>query len=399
MSVRTLARQLIGAGAAVLAITTTAQAQLPPNIKIALGMPLSGPLTLNGEEVRDGAQLAVDAINAKGGVKGRSKIELIVADTRCNPTNAVNATQRLISQGIDLFVGEYCSSASLAIMPVLAETGIPQITLSYAPSITGKARTANAVRIGPSAGLQMAPVAKYAVTVNGNKRFASLTTNDDFGRSMAEAFSAAVKKLGGEVVDFQYYQFGADFSTYLTKIKNLGVDGLLMVGLGNDTVSFTKSYFELGLTMNIYGGDNFSDVQYVQKQKPKPQNLYFPWLYDEGAARDKSVAPPPAYVKEFAAAFQAKYNKAPTRNNVWGYASVEVFRQAIEQIDSIDKKKLAAHLHSGAQFRTPFGDLKFAPCGQAENRNGIGKFEGDSMLFLRDKSWGDDVVPGLCPDV
>jgi branched-chain amino acid transport system substrate-binding protein len=381
-----------------LGLAPAVHAQLPATVRMGLVMPFSGPLTLNGEEVKEGADLAVALINAKGGIQGKAKIELITGDTRCNPTNAVNATQRVISQGIDLYIGNYCSSASLATMPLLAQAGIPQIVLSYAPSITGKARTPNSVRIGPSAGLQMAPVAKYAITVNGNKKFASLTTNDDFGRSMADAFAQAVKKLGGEVVDFQYYAFGADFSTYLTKIKNMGVDGLLFVGLGNDTVSFTKAYYELGLKMNIYGGDNFEDAQYLAKQSPKPQNLYYAWLYNDDSKRADGVSAPVPYVKDFVTAFKAKYGKQPTRNNVWGFATVEIFRQAIEQTGGVDKKKIAEYLHSGAKFKSPFGDMMFAGCGQADNRNGVGKFQGEDKLFLKDKNWGDDVVPTLCPD-
>lgn len=387
---------LLPALVAGLTFADGALAEVPAKTRIAVAMPLSGPLTLNGQEVMEGAMLASEMINAKGGILGKSKVELVSVDTRCNPTEAVNATQRAISTGIDLYVGNYCSSASLATMPVLASEGIPQITLSYAPSITGSARTPNSVRIGPSAGLQMAPLAKYAITVDKNKKFAALVTNDDFGRSMAEAFASAAKTLGGEVVDFQYYKFGADFSTYLTKIKSMGVDGLVFIGLGNDTINFTKSYNELGLKMRIYGGDNFSDAQYIQKQSPKPQNLVFAWVYDDDSKRSAEVAPQPASIKAFVEAFKAKYNKIPSRNNVWGFATVEVFRQSIEKVGSLDRKAISAHLHSGATFRTPFGDLSFAPCGQSNNKNGVGKFDGESTLFLKGKDWGDDIVPPLC---
>ncbi len=375
-----------------------ASAQLPDTVRIAIVMPYSGPLTVNGQEVKEGADLAVEQINGKGGLRGKSKIELVPADDRCNPTEAVNATQRVISSGIHLYIGNYCSSAALATMPVLAAEGIPQIVLAYAPSITGSARTPNSVRIGPSAGLEMAPLAKYAVTVDKKKSFAALVTNDDFGRSMSAAFANAVKKLGGQVVDIQYYKFGADHSTNLTKIKSLGVDGMQFIGLGNDTVSFTKTYDDLGMTINIYGGDNFSDAQYIAKQKPKPQNLTYAWVYDDNAKRAAGVPEQAAYIKEFTAAFKAKYNKDPARNHVWGYAAVEIYRQALEQLGTVDKKTVSGYLHSGAVFRTPFGDLSFARCGQANNKTGVAKFVGDDQYFLKGKDWGDDVVPTLCPE-
>ena len=170
------------------------------------------------------------------------------------------------------------------------------------------------------------------------------------------------------------------------------------IGLGNDTVSFTKTYDELGLTLNIYGGDNFSDAQYIEKQKPKPQKLTYSWVYDDNSKRAADVPAQAAYIKEFTAAFKAKYNKDPARNHVWGYAAVEIFRQAIEKLDTVDKKAVADYLHSGTTFRTPFGDLSFARCGQANNRTGVGKFVGDGQYFLKGKDWGDDVVPTLCPE-
>lgn len=379
-----------------LSIAAATWGQVPDKTRIAVAVPLSGPLTLNGQEVREGAELAAEMINAKGGIMGKSRIELVPADTRCSPTEAVNATQRVLSAGIDLYIGNYCSSAALATMPVLAADGIPQIVLAYAPSITGSARTPNSVRIGPSAGLQMAPLAKYAVTVDKVRKFAAVASNDDFGRSMAAAFADTVKKLGGEVVDFQYYKFGADFSTYLTKVKSLGVDGLLFIGLGNDPINFSKSYDELGLKMRIYGGDNFSDSQYIQKQANKPQNLAFAWVYDDDSKRAAEVAAQPANIKVFVAAFKNKFGKIPSRNNVWGFATVEIFRQTVEKVGSLDRKAIASHLHSGTAFQTPFGDLTFAACGQANNKSGVGKFEGEIPYFLKSKTWGDDVVPNLC---
>jgi branched-chain amino acid transport system substrate-binding protein len=377
--------------------TSGMSADLPSSVKMAVAMPFTGPLTLNGKQVEEGAILASELINKAGGIAGKTKLNLLFGDSRCNPTSAVNVTTRLIGQGIDFYIGNFCSSASLATMPILASKGIPQIILAYAPTITGESRTPNSVRIGPSAGLQMAPLAKYAVTVIGDKKFASIALNNDFGRSMSEEFAKTVKKLGGEVVDFQYYSFGADFSTYLTKVKNMQVDAVQVVGMGNDPVTFTKTFHELGLKMNIYANDNFCDRQYLEKMKPKPQNLYFPWLYNDNSKRMKGVEGPDSWITEFVKAFEKKHNRKPTRINAWGYACVSIFKEAIEATGTTDKKKIAEYMHSGAKFKTPFGEMGFASCGQAENRNGLGKYDGEEKIFVKGKRWGDDVVPSLCP--
>lgn len=398
MKTTRIARILVWCAAILLLGAMTAgAADLPKSVTIAVAQPLTGPLALNGKEVMQGAELAAELVNKAGGISGKAQIKLVEGDTRCNPTHAVNATQRLINQEIDFYVGNYCSSASLATMPILATAGIPQIVLSYAPSITAEARTPNSVRIGPSAPLEMAPLAKYAVTVKGDKTFAAIGLNNDFGRAMTEEFAKTVAKLGGKVVDFQYYQFGADFSTYLTKIKNMDVDAVMVIAMGNDTVSFTKSYYELGLKMNIYGGDNFADTQYVNKQKPKPQNLIYPYIYQDDSPKSSEVPDRDAWVLEFVTAFKNKHGKEPTRNNAWGYACVMVFNQAVAATGTADKARISEYLHSGAEFETPFGKFGFQSCGQSVNKAGIGTFKGDGKYFLTSMTWGDDVIGNLCP--
>ena len=372
-------------------------AQLPARVKIGVCQPLTGPIALNGQEVKAGADLAVELVNKEGGIKGKTKIELVYGDDRCSPTDGVNATQRLIAQAIDFYIGNYCSSVALATMPILAAEGIPQIVLAYAPAITAEARTPNSVRIGPKAPLEMAPLAKYAIKVKGDKKFAAVALNNDYGRSLAKAFAKTAKELGGTVVDFQYFPFGSDFSTYLTKVKNMNVDGVLIVAMGNDTISFTKSYFELGLDINIYGNCNFNDTQYLLKQKPKPKKLFYAWLFNDGSQRSKEVAEPDPWIKDFINRFQAKYGKMPTRNNSWGYACVRIFEQAIADIGTIDKKKIADYLHSGTKFKSTFGYFGFEWCGQSHNKCGIGKYEGGKKIFLMGKNWADDVIGDLCP--
>jgi ABC-type branched-subunit amino acid transport system substrate-binding protein len=170
-----------------------------------------------------------------------------------------------------------------------------------------------------------------------------------------------------------------------------------IIAMGNDTISFTKSYFELGLKMNIYGNCNFVDNQYMDKQKPKPQNLFYSEMFDDLSARVNDVPAPEPWIKEFVTEFQTKFGRLPTRNNVWGYACVRIFGEAVGAVGSLDKKKIAEYLHSGVKFKSPFGEMGFRWCGQAENKSLIGKFDGDKKLFLKAKTWGDDVIPDLCP--
>lgn len=377
--------------------TMDASAQLPAQVKIGVALPLTGGLAMNGKEAKEGADLAAELINKNGGIKGKVKVELIYGDDRCEPTQSINITQRLIGQGIDFYIGNYCSQSALATMPILATEGIPQVVIAYAPSITGEARTANSVRFGLSAPIEMAPVAKYAVKVKGDKTFAAIGVNADYGREDTAAFASLVEKMGGKVIDFQFFPYGADFSTYLTKVQSMNVDAINVVAIGNDPVSFTKSYFELGLKKNVYTNCNFADTQYIEKQHPKPQNLFFSDVYDDGSPRAAEMPPPDPWVKEFYKEFELKYGKKPTRNNVWGYGIMRIYEEAVSALGTTDKKKIAEYLHSGKKFKTPFGEIGFAWCGQATNRCFVGKYEGEKIFYVKGRSWAEDVIPDPCP--
>lgn len=372
-------------------------AQLPDTVKIAIVFPYTGPQALSGLQAKQGAELAANLVNKAGGIRGKTKIELVFGDDRCSPTDAVNVTHRLINQGIDFYVGNYCSSAALATMPILASSEIPQIIIGFAPSITEEARTPNSVRLCANSRFEAFPLAKYAVKVNKDKTIAFLGWNSDYGRTVGEELSKIVEKLGAKVVDFQYFPFGADFSTYLTRVKNLNVDGLVIVAMGNDMIGINKAYHELGLKINTYGNVNYIDTPFLADPTPKPENLFSTWLYDEDFPRAKEVKPPGPSVIEFKREFKAMYGKTPERNHGWGYSSVRVFEQAIAAVGTIDKKKIAEYLHSGAKFKTAFGEFGFEWCGQSNNKLGIARFKKNKVFLLKDKDWADDVLPPPCP--
>src|SRR6516164_1147570 len=127
--------------AAPAAVPTTAVAQTK-DVKVALVVPLSGPWARQGYLERLGAEMAIDDINAAGGIKsmGGAKITLVVADTGDNPEKAKNAAQRLVAQEPELVggVGAWLSSFTLAVTEVTERAELPWLTLSYSDQITNR---------------------------------------------------------------------------------------------------------------------------------------------------------------------------------------------------------------------------------------------------------------------
>ncbi len=128
--------------AALLALCPAPASAAPAEVKVALVVPLSGPWARQGLLEREGAEMAIDDINAAGGIKalGGARLKLIVADTGDSPEKAKNAAQRLVAQEPDLVggVGSWLSSFTLAVTEVTERAEIPWLTLSYSDQITSR---------------------------------------------------------------------------------------------------------------------------------------------------------------------------------------------------------------------------------------------------------------------
>ncbi len=128
--------------AALLALSPAPASAAPAEVKVALVVPLSGPWARQGLLEREGAEMAIDDINAAGGIKalGGARLKLIVADTGDSPEKAKNAAQRLVAQEPDLVggVGSWLSSFTLAVTEVTERAEIPWLTLSYSDQITSR---------------------------------------------------------------------------------------------------------------------------------------------------------------------------------------------------------------------------------------------------------------------
>src|SRR5438477_9993361 len=123
---RTGLKAALVAASAVLAIAGAAtHAQ---TIKIGVNQPLTGPVAASGNFVTNGAKIAADEINAKGGIKGLGKIELVIEDNKSNPTEAVAVAEKLIVRDkVPVIMGAWSSTYTLAVMPKLMEHKVPML--------------------------------------------------------------------------------------------------------------------------------------------------------------------------------------------------------------------------------------------------------------------------------
>src|SRR3954462_1732643 len=137
-----LTRRSLLAGASAGLIATRAWTQQPAEVKVGLLVPISGLYARPGTVMREGAEMAIDHINAQGGIKalGGARLKLVVLDSGDTTEKAKNAAQRMVSQETDLVAasGAYLSSFTLAVTEVTERANLPMLTLSYSDLITDR---------------------------------------------------------------------------------------------------------------------------------------------------------------------------------------------------------------------------------------------------------------------
>ena len=258
----------------VVALTAGAGAQAPP-IKIGFASAMSGPAAITGEGVKWGATLAVEEINAKGGVAGR-KLEAYFADNKAQPGEAVSAVRKLADvDQADVIIGQTHSGACLGAMPVVKEIGIPMVIEACShPQIraqSGKGGNEWTYRVALDDEIMAYTFARYIAKQNV-KSASILAMNNDFGRGAANAYDAAFKKAGVKLASTDFFDPGQpDYRPVLTRIKRAGAESILGIILASDGAPFMRQYHELGLTQKVFSRGSLGTAEFLHQIKDNPK--------------------------------------------------------------------------------------------------------------------------------
>ena len=299
-----------------------------------------GPL---GEYAVMGVNLAVEEINAAGGVMGR-KIELIAEDS-VNPQTAATKAERLIERDkVAAIIGEISSASGLAIAQVAQRNRIIFFnTGCNSDELRGKA--CNRYMFHTEAANTMYVYAAGAAHLRDGmvkgKKWYSLTADYAFGHDLLKAAKRFMQANGGEFVgDDLVPTDAADFSAYLLKIRNAKPDVVVSNLAGAQITNFMKQYVEYGLPYPVAGFAFDTAVAWGAGKS----NLIGIWpLVWSHQVKTPST-------QKFVEAFTKKYGKPP-ENQAWGdYLSTKHLAQAMAEIKSTDSTKVAEHLEKGAKF-------------------------------------------------
>jgi len=235
-------------------------------VKIGLLAPLTGFAAADGLSVLNSVKLAVEKVNKEGGVLGK-KVKLIAYDDRADAKEAVGLSRKLIQQDrvAGVVAGSY-STPTRAAAPIFQDEEIPLIS-AYAvhPDITKAGNYC--FRNGFLGTVEGKSAAFVSVTMLKAKKIALLTSDNDFGRTLAKGFREYIKTSAGdaEIVYAQTYPFKEkDFKPYLSKIKEIGPDIIFASGYYFQTGPIVNQAREMGLTMNILGEEGADSPKFLE---------------------------------------------------------------------------------------------------------------------------------------
>ena len=312
-------------------------------VRIGHLTPLTGFLGPLGEYAVMGVKLAVDEINAAGGVMGR-KIELIAEDS-VNPQTASTKAARLIERDKCVaIIGEISSASGLAIAQV-AQRNRTLFFNTGCNSDELRGKSCNRYMFHTEAANTMyVYAAGQALLRDGmvkGKKWYSLTADYAFGHDLLKAAKRFMQAIGGEfAADELVPTDAADFSAYLLKIRNAKPDIVISNLAGAQITNFMKQYMEYGLPYPV-AGFGFDTAVAWGAGKGNVTGIW-PLVWDSQVKT--------ASAQKFTDAFTKKYGKPP-ENQAWGdYMSTRHVAQAMNEIKSTDSTKLAEHLEKGAKF-------------------------------------------------
>ncbi|MCX7854387.1 MAG: ABC transporter substrate-binding protein [Anaerolineae bacterium] len=337
----------------VLATMVAACKPAPKALKVAILAPLSGDVATFGASTRDGALLAIEEWNAKGGLLGR-QIEAVVEDSQCEAEPAASAANKVISQDqVKFIIGEVCSKASIPVSEIATANKVVQISpTSTNPKVTideagnAKPTVFRACFIDP---FQGTVGAKFALEELGAKTAAVLLDQgNDYVRGLAEFFRDAFEAGGGKVVVWETYTAGdTDFTAILTKVKDANPDVLYLPDYYSTVNVIAAQANQMGIKAVKLGGDGWDS--------PKLDQAALAGGFFTNHYSSEDTRP---VVQDFVKRYQAKYGSVPDALAALAYDAANILFMAIQQAGTDDPVKVAQTMEKGT-FSVVSGDITF----------------------------------------
>lgn len=310
---------------------------------------MTGGTATFGQSSHSGTQMAVDEINASGGLLGK-QVKLVTEDDQSKQGEAGTVAKKLISrEKVIAMLGEVASGRSLEMGPICQKAGVPMISpASTNPKVTEVGDYVFRVCfIDPFQGTVMA---KFALS-RGWKKVAILTdSKQDYSVGLSQFFKEYFTKNGGTIVGEASYGSGdKDFKAQLTSIRGGAPDAIFASGYYNESGLIAVQARELGLTVPLLGGDGWDSPSLVQVAGKAMEGCFFS---NHFSAEDTTPR-----IQDFVKRYQAKHKTVPDAMAALGYDSAMILFDAIKRAGTTEGKALRDAIAATKDFEGITGKI------------------------------------------
>jgi branched-chain amino acid transport system substrate-binding protein len=316
---------------------------------VAVVGPMTGQYATFGQQMKNGADLAVADINAAGGVLGK-QLDLSTGDDACDPKQAVAVANQMAGAGVKLIAGHYCSGSSIPASKVYAESNMVQISpASTNPTFTDDRAGPNIYRVCGRDDQQGGVAGKYLATNLSDKNVAFVHDKTAYGKGLADETKKAMNAAGKEEVMYEAITAGEkDYSALVSKLKQAGVDVVYFGGYHTEAGLIIRQMRDQGMSTILMGGDALITQEF--------------WSItgDAGEGTLMTFSPDPR--KNPAAAEVVKRFKEkgiePEGYVLYTYAALQAWKEAAEKAGSVEMEEIVKALN-GNEFDTVIGKFHF----------------------------------------
>lgn len=331
--------------AAGLSLSPAAQAQ----VRLGVAAPITGSSAAFGAQIKNGAEQAIQDINAAGGILGQ-KIQVFIGDDASRPEQGVSVANKFVGDGVKFVIGHFNSGVSIPASEVYNENGILQITpASTNPTFTER-KMWNTIRTCGRDDQQGAVLGKHIAEKLKGKKVAVIHDKTPYGKGLADETKKTMNGLGVKEAIYEGVNIGEkDFSALVTRFRQQGVEVVMFGGLHTEAGLLTRQMRGAGVNAILVGGDGIASAEFAAIAG------------DSGQGTLMSYGPDPTKrpgAAEIVKRFEARKIN-PEAYTLYSYASVQILKQAAEAAKSLDPMKVADLIRSGRTFDTVLGTLSF----------------------------------------
>lgn len=322
----------------LLTVSLVLLSTLPAYADITIGLvaPFTGPVALGGEQLRHGAEQAVADINAQGGINGE-KIVLYPVDDACDPKQGVSAANKIISAGIKFATGFYCSSSTIPASKIYTEEGVLIVADGASnPRLTDESKDLVFRAFGRD-DQEGAYLAHYILNHYMAKKVAIINDKSAWGVGLAEVVQKELNKGNLKEVLYDSYTPGErDYSSIVVKLKQLGVDVVVLAGFPTEVGLIVRQLHEQGAHIQVMGGDALTTDQFWSIAGATGEGTLMSFTSDPSKSPE-------------AASVVMKFKKANIDtggDTLYAYAGMQALAEGLRRAGTSDTLKVAAAMRA-----------------------------------------------------